>query len=56
MNAKKLIWIGMFVGSTVAGFIPSLWGAGVLSMSGFVCSGVGGLVGIWWGYRAGNSF
>ncbi|MBI3872637.1 MAG: hypothetical protein HY304_06145 [candidate division Zixibacteria bacterium] len=55
MNTKSLIWIGMFVGSTVAGFLPYLWGEGMLSISGFVCSSVGGLLGIWVGYRVGNS-
>ena len=51
MNTKKLIWLGMFVGSTIAGFIPRLWGAGMLSMSGILCSGAGALVGIWLGYK-----
>jgi len=55
MGARKFIWLGMFVGSTIAGFIPTLWGAGLLSMSGFFCSGVGGLAGIWLGYRVANS-
>jgi hypothetical protein len=55
MNTKKLIWLGMFVGSTVAGFVPNLWGSGFLSLSGLVCSGAGGLLGIWLGYKVGNS-
>ena len=55
MNSKKLIWLGMFVGSTIAGFIPRLWGAGMLSVSGFLCSGAGALLGIWVGYRVANS-
>jgi len=55
MGARKFIWLGMFVGSTIAGFIPTLWGAGLMSISGFLCSGAGGLVGIWLGYRVANS-
>jgi predicted MFS family arabinose efflux permease len=47
-----LIWIGMAVGSTVGGFVPALWGAGFLSMSGFLFSGLGALFGIWLGVKA----
>lgn len=51
---SKLIWIGLFVGSTIGGFIPSLWGAGVFSLSGAVFSTLGGIFGTWFGYRVGN--
>jgi uncharacterized membrane protein YeaQ/YmgE (transglycosylase-associated protein family) len=51
---SKLIWIGLFVGSTVGGFVPSLWGADMLSFSGVIFSAVGGVVGIWLGYRLGD--
>jgi len=51
MTAKKLIWIGFFIGSTVGGMLPSLWGADMISVSGIVGSTVGGIVGIWAGYR-----
>ena len=53
--AKKLVWGGMFIGSTIGGMIPSLWGADMLSMSGFLLSMAGGAVGIWAGYRIGQS-
>ena len=55
MNTKSLIWIGMFVGSTVAGFVPRLWGANVFSLAGFAFSSVGALAGIWLGYKLGTS-
>jgi hypothetical protein len=51
MNDKKLIWWGMFVGSTLGGFVPSLWHASMLSLWGFVFSAIGGIVGIWVGWR-----
>ncbi len=51
MSAKKLVWIGFFLGSTVGGMIPSMWGADMLSISGFVWSFIGGVAGIWAGYR-----
>jgi hypothetical protein len=55
VSSKKLIWLGFFVGSTVGGMLPSMWGDDMLSLSGFVLSAVGGVVGIWAGYRLAKS-
>ncbi|MDD5165576.1 MAG: hypothetical protein PHG25_03540 [Candidatus Pacebacteria bacterium] len=46
MSPKTLIWIGVFVGSTVGSFIPTLWGDGALSFSSIIGSTVGGVIGI----------
>ena len=54
MPRSKLIWLGLFVGSTVGGLAPSLWGDDMLSFSSLLLSGVGGFVGIWLGYRLGD--
>lgn len=51
MDSKTTIWIGMFVGSTVGGFIPTLWGAGILSFSSVIWGTIGGFVGIWGGFK-----
>lgn len=51
MNSNSLIWIGAGIGSTVGGFLPSLWGAGMLSFSSIILSTIGGLGGIWLGYK-----
>src|SRR3990172_7057818 len=51
MNTKKFIWIGMFVGSSVGGFIPTLWGADVLSFSSLIFSAIGAFLGIWFGFK-----
>jgi hypothetical protein len=51
MNAKSLIWIGVFVGSTVGSFIPTLWGDSALSFMSIITSTIGGLVGIWGGFK-----
>ncbi len=48
---RKIIWLGLFVGSTIGGFIPSFWGTGMLSFSGLIFSALGGFVGIWFGHR-----
>jgi hypothetical protein len=54
MNTKQLIWIGMFVGSAVGGYVPLLWGGSFLSFSSVILTAVGGLAGIWLGYKLGN--
>ncbi len=48
---RKIIWLGLFVGSTVGGFIPGLWGAGMFSFSGVVFSALGGFAGIWLAFK-----
>ncbi|MEK7609707.1 MAG: hypothetical protein AAB470_01120 [Patescibacteria group bacterium] len=54
MNTKSLIWIGVFIGSFVGGWIPTLWGAGSFSFSGIIGSTIGGLLGIWGGFKLSN--
>ena len=48
---KKLIWLGFFVGSTAGNFLPALWGGDAISVAGFVCAFLGGIAGMWIGYR-----
>ena len=43
---KTLIFIGMFIGSIIGGYIPALWGAGLLSYSSVIGNGIGGILGI----------
>ena len=54
--SKKSIWIGMFVGSSIGGFVPMLWHAGMLSLWGVVMSTIGGVAGIWIAYRIGRGY
>jgi hypothetical protein len=54
MERSRLIWIGVFVGSAVGGYVPALWGAGMLSFSSVIGSAIGGVAGIWLGYRLGE--
>jgi hypothetical protein len=56
MSLKAWVWIGMFVGSTVAGFVPLLWGGSLLSMTSFVASFLGGIAGVWAGYELHKRF
>jgi uncharacterized membrane protein YeaQ/YmgE (transglycosylase-associated protein family) len=45
MNAR--IWLGVLIGSTIGGFIPDLWGAGMFSYSSVLLSGIGAFAGLW---------
>lgn len=54
METKQLIWIGMVVGSAVGGYLPLLWGSSLFSFSSIVLTAVGGIAGIWAGYKLGN--
>jgi hypothetical protein len=51
MEPRKLIWLLMFVGGTVGGYIPMLWGAGVFSFSSIILSAIGGIMGIYIGFK-----
>jgi hypothetical protein len=48
---KGPTYTGGFVGGTIGSFIPSLWGAGQLSLASLVFFMIGGFVGIWIAYR-----
>ncbi len=54
MEQKTMIWIGLFVGSTIGGMIPGLWGDNFLSMWSVLLTAVGGLIGIWAGFKLGE--
>src|SRR5439155_26013973 len=42
--------------STAGNFVPTLWGGDAISVSGFLWSLAGGILGIWIGYRFGQSY
>lgn len=44
----------MTIGGTVGAYVPMLWGDSALSMSSVVLSGVGGILGIWIGFKLGE--
>lgn len=51
MNSKALVWVGLFVGSAIGSLIPLIWGASLLSFWSSIFGAIGGLLGIWAGYR-----
>ena len=48
---KKVIMIGMVVGSTIGGYVPTFFGAGFLSFASVICGFFGGVIGIWLSYK-----
>ncbi len=40
-------WIAIFIGSTIGGLVPALWGGEMLSYAGVVWSGIGAGAGLW---------
>jgi hypothetical protein len=50
-HMRTAIWTGILIGSTLGGFIPSLWGGDLLSYSGLLLSGAGAFAGLWVGYK-----
>lgn len=54
MNSKKLIWLCVAIGSTIGSYIPALWGDSFFSGWSILLTAVGGLLGIWIGYKLSN--
>jgi uncharacterized membrane protein YeaQ/YmgE (transglycosylase-associated protein family) len=46
MNSKTMAYLAAFIGSIVGGFIPTLWGAGFLSITSLIFSSIGAIIGI----------
>lgn len=51
MSAKVLIFIGMLIGSVIGGYIPTFFGADLISYSSVLFSGIGSLIGIFIAYK-----
>lgn len=46
MSSKTMIYLGVFVGSTIGGYLPTLWGGSLFSFAGVLLSGIGGILGL----------
>ncbi|MDD4989234.1 MAG: hypothetical protein PHV42_02310 [Candidatus Pacebacteria bacterium] len=51
MEPKRIILLFALVGSSLASALPLLWGGSELSFSSVLLGGVGGILGIWIGFR-----
>lgn len=47
MSSKVLIYLGMIIGSIIGGYIPVLFGAGLISYTSILFSGIGAIIGVW---------
>lgn len=54
MESRSFIWIGMFIGSSLGSYLPALWGAGLFSLSSIIFGALGGIAGIWAGFKLGQ--
>lgn len=48
---KKVVMIGILIGSTLGGYIPTFFGVGAFSMISLLGGFVGGVAGIWISYK-----
>ena len=53
MDRKKIIWFLMAVGSAIGGYLPLLWGDSALSFSSIILGALGGIAGIYVGFKIG---
>ncbi len=51
---KRLITLGMIVGSMVGGYVPVLFGVSMLSFMSILFSIIGGIAGVLAGYKLGK--
>ncbi len=51
MMRKGPTYVGGFIGSLVGSMVPSVWGAGQLSIASLLLFVVGGILGVWFAYR-----
>lgn len=55
MSTKTLVWIFLFIGSGIGGYLPALWGAPLLSYSSITGSTIGGIAGVILGIKLGKT-
>jgi len=48
---KKVVMLGMIFGSTIGGYLPTIFGVGAFSMASIICGGAGGILGIWLSFK-----
>ena len=53
MSSKRLIWGGMFIGSTIGSLLPALWDGGFFAYT--IWGAIGGVAGIWAGFKFAKS-
>jgi len=46
-----MVWVGMTIGSAIGGYLPMLWGGSLFSFTSIILTAVGGIVGIYLGFK-----
>lgn len=54
MSSKTLVYLSMIVGSIIGGYVPTLFGVSFISFTSVLFSGIGGILGVWIGYKLSN--
>lgn len=51
MSPKFAVFLGMIIGSTIGGYIPTFFGVDSISYTTVLTSGIGSIIGIVIGYK-----
>lgn len=51
MSSRTLVYLGMFIGGIIGGYIPTIFGASWFSYISVLASGIGAIIGVWIGYK-----
>ena len=54
MDRKKIIWFLMIVGGAIGNYLPLIWGGSSFSMASIFLGMIGGIVGIFIGFKLGQ--
>jgi hypothetical protein len=54
MSTKTLVMTGLIIGSTLGGYFPSIFGQDVFSVWGIIGTAIGGILGVYLGYKLGD--
>jgi lipoprotein signal peptidase len=54
MDRKKIIWFFMIIGGAVGNYLPLIWGGSSFSFASIILGMIGGIVGIFIGFKLGQ--
>ena len=51
MESKRMIYLGMLLGGTIGGYLPTLWGDSYFSFWSLILNAVGAIIGIYIAFK-----